>query len=314
MAQDDIYAENAPQSESEGSLREFFQSRRNQLIVGGGALGAALAITIGVMALNSNSEAQQAQEEAAATAQVNADESILDDSDYEGEYNPTETAAPTENVYAIRDSGGGGLDGTSLDADMYANTQNDLDDSTDSTNTKNTATTTADAENDEDPFAVESESDANDFDTDEPSAASSSQTRPADGAGEGVGYMDATPASELRAIELKQGQNYVTSNNLAVNISQIRSKENSDGSTGTCGVLNITNRGQVPYTLDENTDIDFFTVDVNYNETPVKGSIYATTIGAGETATFTPCVSATEVDAFGWRPPTAPDRVAFWNS
>ena len=323
----DIYDEDAQvRGGFADSAREFLSTTKGKAVALGTALVLGTAAIGGVVMVRANSEAQEAQAQAeaemAASATANPmgdglDYSDTADSDITGAAGATDamdaqvndgTDADGDNVYSIRDSGGSaGMTGTGLDAEEYA----DAAYATATTDADATsAATTTEAIDPDDPFAVGTGDTGGAIDTNpEPAPGAGSQTN---------AYTNAKPAATLRQIMLNMGQNYVASNGLVATIATGDMTSGSDGTPNVCGDLVFTNRSSAPITIDESRDTDWFVLDTDFNEYPVLGGIYATTIAPGQSVQFDACASSPLMGNFdnilgiGWRPATAPDRVAVW--
>lgn len=325
----DIYDEDAQvRGGFTDSAREFLSTTKGKAVALGTALVLGTAAIGGVVMVRANSDAQeaeaqaQAEAEMAATATANPmgdglDYSDTADSDITGAAGATDamdaqvndgTDADSDNVYSIRDSGGSaGMTGTGLDAEEYADSAY----ATATTDADATSAATAtQAVDPDDPFAV---------DTGDAGDTVATNPEPAPGAGSQThAYTNATPATALRQIMLNVGQNYVASTGLVATIETAEVTSGSDGTPSVCGDLTFTNRSGGPITIDETRDTDWFILDTGFNEYPVIGGIYATTIAPGQSVQFNACASSSlmgEVDnvlGIGWRPATAPDRVAVW--
>lgn len=326
----DIYDEDA---QTDGgfadSTREFLSTTKGKAVALGTALVLGTAAIGGVVMVRANSEAQEAQAQAeaemAATTTANPmgdglDYSDTADSDFAGAAGATDamdaqvndgTKSDGDNVYSIRDSGGSaGMTGTGLGADEYADAAQATA-TTRATNADSTgAATTTQAVDPDDPFAVG---------TDDAGGAVVANPEPAPGAGSQThAYTNAKPATALRQIMLNMGQNYVASNGLVATIATGDMTSGSDGTPNVCGDLVFTNRSAAPITIDESRDTDWFVLDTDFNEYPVLGGIYATTIAPGQSVKFNACASSSlmgntdNILGIGWRPATAPDRVAVW--
>lgn len=313
------------------SAREFLSTTKGKAVALGTALVLGTAAIGGVVMARANSDAQEAQAQAeaemAATATANPMGDGLDyndtaDSDFAGAAGATDamnaqvndgTDTDSDNVYSIRDSGGSaGMTGTGLGAKEYADAaQATATTRANATSADSTgAATTTQAVDPDDPFAVGT-NDADDAVVTNP--------EPAPGAGHQThAYTNATPAAALRQIMLNMGQNYVASNGLVATIATGDMTSGSDGTPNVCGDLVFTNRSAAPITIDESRDTDWFVLDTDFNEYPVLGGIYATTIAPGQSVKFNACASSSlmgntdNILGIGWRPATAPDRVAVW--